>query len=641
LQAQKDQILFTINDQPVYAGEFINMAEKNRSEIKGQQPGLKESLDLFINFKLKVMEARRLGLDTSKQFINEIQSYRKQLARPYLLDPKVTDELVKEAYDRLQWEIRASHILVAVKMDAPPADTLLAYQKAMRIRERLLKGDDFATVAREMSSDPTAKDNGGDLGYFTALQMVYPFENAVYNTKAGEISEPVRTQFGYHILTVTDKRPNRGKVHVAQIWKAYNSMMNEDEKKKVKKEIDQIYQQLKNGADFTELANKYSDDRSSGSNGGVLPWFGFGEMHPDFVEAAFALKKIGDISPPVETNMGYHIIKILGRKPPESYKEAYPKLYKKIKNKPRAQKSEEVVVERLKKEYHFTVNKKNLEEFYRLVDPSIFDARWDPNPALQKRGVLFTIDGHPYLQSDFAKFLALNMKESSIKTIAEYVDKRFDDFVHTKILEYEETKLPEKYPEYRYLIQELEEGSLVFELSNREVFSKASEDTVGLKEFYQAHISDYMQGKRLDALIIHLKGVTPDNNLLKKFRKHTAESCKKGCDIKELQTQLKTIAGDHTDISFDIVPGKFSKGDQWVIDQIKWKKGLSPTVTDHGTQIFVWVNNILNPEPKPFNKIRGEVTADYQDSLDKELVQRLHSKYSIKINKDVLAGIKL
>ncbi len=640
LAQQNEELLLTIGDQPVYKEEFIRLITKNQAAAEIKKTNIQDALDIFINFKLKVTEARALGMDTARQFLGEMSDYRKQLGKPYLLDQEVTEELVREAYERGLWEIRASHILVGVAMDAPPADTLLAYQKAMQLREQLLRGADFQTLARDFSNDPSAVDNGGDLGYFTVMQMVYPFENAVYQTELGGISEPVRTQFGYHILTVTEKRPNQGKVQVAQIYKAFNYTMSDEEKEQVRQQALEIWEQLKAGADFAELANKQSDDRTTGPRGGLIPqWFGFGGMHPEFVDASFKLKNIGDFSEPVMTNMGYHVIKLVNKRDPESFEAQYPALLKSVKNSDRSQKSEQVVVEKLKKEYGFTLNQKAYEEFYRLVDPSVFSGKWDPNPAMQKREVLFTLNGKSFIQADFARFLALNMRQTRETTVAEFVDQKFNAFVHSQVLDYEESMLEKKYPDFKYLMKEFHEGNLIFEVSNLMIWSKAGQDSAGLLQFYHQHVNKYQWSERLNATILRVKGVDASDKTFKEIRKGFEDICKAEQDLEKIRQSTAQLLSGYPGTGFEVSGGKYSRGDNWAVDQIKWKKGMADPLNDGSATLLVWVREVLAQEPKPLNEIRGQVTADYQDHLEKEWIKSLRQKYPVKINEDVLSKI--
>ncbi len=294
-QAQtKDSVLLNVAGNNITKAEFERVYYKNNNkENSNDEKSVREYLDLYINYKLKVKEAEALKMDTAQAFIDELAGYRKQLAQPYLTDKDVNDNLIKEAYDRLQKDVKASHILLKLNPDALPKDTLAAYNRIMKIREKLLKGADFAKMARDSSEDPSAKENSGDLGYFTGMQMVYPFETAAYTTKVGQISMPVRTRFGYHLIKVDDIRPAVGEIHAAHIMIRCTSTDADSIQKEAKRKIDEINGKLKAGAKFEDMVTQYSDDKGSVSNGGILPWFGTGKMVPEFEKAAFALKKEG------------------------------------------------------------------------------------------------------------------------------------------------------------------------------------------------------------------------------------------------------------------------------------------------------------------------------------------------------------
>jgi peptidyl-prolyl cis-trans isomerase SurA len=304
-------------------------------------------------------------------------------------------------------------------------------------------------------------------------------------------------------------------------------------------------------------------------------------------------------------------------------------------------KSESAVIDKLKKEYNYSVNQANLEEFYRLVDPSIFEGRWDGNPALQKTGNLFTLDGHAVTQTEFAKYLILNMKESTVRTVAEYVDDQFDKFSRAKILEYEEQNLDKKYPEFRDLYQEFHDGNLLFEITDKMVWSKAVEDTTGLKNFFTAHPGNYQWPERLDAVIVYAKGFNNLNKMVGEFRSVLQKKCKKGCDGVTIQNTLAEVLGNFDGNSFEIEDILCSKGDNWIIDQVKWKAGASDVISEQDTRIFVWVNKVIPPSVKKLDDIKGQVTADFQDSLEKVWIKALREKYPVKVNQDVLSKIKI
>lgn len=257
------EVLFSINDQPYYTDEFVRVYNKNLDLVKDEsQKDLKQYLELFVGYKLKVNKANKLGLQNGKQYQAELNNYRAQLAKNYLTDSKVTDALIQEGYDRMTKEINASHILIMVDENATPADTLVAYKKITELRTRILNGEEFGKVAQEASQDPSAKDNQGNLGYFTSFRMVYAFESAAYKTPLNQVSLPVRTRFGYHLIKVNDVRDNRGEIFVAHIMLLNPKEGESKSAEEVQKTMQEIYQKLQQGEKFEELAKQFSDRKS-------------------------------------------------------------------------------------------------------------------------------------------------------------------------------------------------------------------------------------------------------------------------------------------------------------------------------------------------------------------------------------------
>jgi peptidyl-prolyl cis-trans isomerase SurA len=370
-QAQdlNNKILMTVGGNKVQAGEFIRMYKK--SIEPGKTLDVDSYLQQFIVFKLKVSDAAALGYDTTKAFRTELSGYRNQLAQNYLTDNEAKEKLLRKTYQRSLTEINAWHILVALAPEALAEDTLKAWQKASDIRERIIKGESFETVARATSDDQSVKINGGNLGYFTVFQMIMPFEDAAYSLKEGSISEPVRTPYGYHIIKVTDKRPSKGRIKVAHIMKNAPPGTGENEAKKAEQEINSIYKKLQDGASFKDLATKYSDHKESAAKGGELDWFGTGEIISDFSEAAFSLRDTGNYTKPVRTIYGWHIIKLLDRRPPGSFEESRSYLESKINQSNLNSLSKKSFIEKLKKEYKFTINQDAYNWFVLNTDTLI------------------------------------------------------------------------------------------------------------------------------------------------------------------------------------------------------------------------------------------------------------------------------
>ena len=463
-QTNKDAVLMTIAGSKVTVKEFESVYHKNNTkETATDNKSLNDYVELFVNFKLKVREAEELGLDTAKAFKEELAGYRKQLSQPYLTDKDVNEKLLTETYNRLKEDIHASHILVKVNETALPKDTLEAYTKIMKIRARILKGEDFNKVAGEkgVSDDPSAKDNGGDLGYFTALQMVYPFESAAYNTKVGQISMPIRTRYGYHIIKVSDRRPAQGEVLVSHIMvKSPPNMTKEDSLNSYKK-ITQIYDSLKSGkAKFEDMAQKYSDDKASAKKGGELPWFGTYKMPPEFEKAAFALKTKGDLSAVIKTKYGWHIILLKDKRGLASFDDMKSELKGKVTKDSRAQVGRESLIAKLKGEYKFKENTKMRDDFYKVMDTTLFDGKWDVAKAKGLNKTIFTLNDKNYTQTDFASYIANHQSKRPKSDFVMVVNQFYKQFVDETVISFEEARLDAKYPEFKSLMQEYRDGIL-------------------------------------------------------------------------------------------------------------------------------------------------------------------------------------
>lgn len=504
VEQHDDPVLLRIEDSEVTRSEFEKIYRRNNLDLMVNDPKeVDEYLEMYINFRLKVREAKSLGLDTNESFIEELQGYRQQLAQQYLRDREVTEALVREAWERSQYDIRASHLLINLDAYAPPEDTLAVYNKIMELRQRALDGESFAGLATEYSDDTHARDteatgnrpprkgNAGDLGYFSALNMVYPFESAAYNTPVGEISLPVRTSFGYHLVKVANRQPAMGTARVAHIMLMTPDGTEEDELIEKEQQINDLYKSILSGEDFGELAAEYSDDRQSAQRKGELPAFNSNRMVPQFIEAINDLDEPGDISPPVRSDFGWHIIKLIEKTPPPSFDEAYDNLKRRIERDARSQLSETVVIDRLKEEYGFTYDINALRDFYEVVDESIFRSEWDKTEAGGLDKQLISFGSKVMGQQDFAKFLYEKQRNQDAENIASYVYRRYNEFVKEHILAYENERLEEKYPEFKRVMQEYHDGILLFEITDQEVWSRATADSDGLRAFFEANKDRY------------------------------------------------------------------------------------------------------------------------------------------------------
>lgn len=643
-QTGDDPVLMKIAEKPVTVSEFQSIFKKNNSSLDGNvdQKSVDEYVSLFVNFKLKVKEAEELGLDTSKQFRDELTGYRKQLAQPYLIDKNLNEDLIKEAYDRLQSDVKASHILIKLTPEASPQDTLIAYNKIMKILKRVKGGEDFSRISKE--SVKTDKEIiAEDLGYFTAFQMVYPFETAAYNTKPGETSEPVRTKFGYHIVKVHEKRPARGQIRVAHIMVRTPERPNDDQKQAAKAKADSIYSRLiNNNEDFSSLAKAVSDDAGSAKKGGTLPWFGVGPMgvDVDFEDAAFGLKNINDISKPVQSKYGWHIIKKLEHKGIGTYEEAKADIKSKIARDGRGSKTRESLVSKLKEEYGVTPDMAKAKEFSKLIDSAYFSGEWNMEKAKGLDKPLFTINDTKYskksktfTQKDFAQFLDNNKRKQEKTDATLLVNTMFSKFLEEEIIKFEESILEAKYPEYRMLLQEYRDGILLFDLMDKKVWSRAVNDSIGLNEYYEKNRNHFLWDERLDAVIY----TCTNEEIAKKTRELLKKQEKKNFPDSDL---LKEINKDSGAVHLTIIAEKFLKGDNEYIDKIIWSPGITENMNVNGQIIFVKVKAKLAPEPKTLKEARGLVTAEYQKFLEEEWIKSLQAKYPVEVNRELLSKIK-
>lgn len=631
----QDPVLMIIAGKPIYKSEFQSIYSKNNSkDAAAEGKTVNDYVQLFVNFKLKVKEAEVMGLDTLSQFKSEFEGYKKQLAQPYLTDNEVNDQLLKEAYERMKVDVRASHLLINCGTNVLPKDSLAAYNKALMARNKILKGEDFGKLSRQISDDPSAKENGGDLGYFTAMQMVYPFENVAYATKVGEVSMPVRTRFGYHLIKVFERRPNQGQLLAAHIMIRYTPEMKKEDSLNAKIKIDEIYTKLKNGDDFAQLASQFSDDKGSKTKGGELPLFGTGRMVLEFEKPAFELAKNGDYSVPVLTQYGWHIIKRLEKKNLGTFEELKPELKAKVTKDTRSQKSKESLIVKIKKEYDFKENLKSRDEFFTALDSSYFEGKWDATKASKLNKELFSIGDKKYTQTDFKKYLESHQSKRPKTTFTSIVIDMYKLYTDEVVMAYKESKLESTQPEFKNILAEYRDGILLFDLTDKKVWSKAIKDTVGLKEFYEKNKSKYMWNERLDAAVYTC--AIPE--IAKQVHKELALR-KKNKSKKTDDDLLKEINKD-SQLNLKIEKSKFNKGENEAVDKTKWVLGIGADMEMNKQTVFVVVNKVISPEPKSLSESKGLVTADYQTELEKYWVEELRKKYTVTVNNDVLQTIK-
>lgn len=652
IQAQTDiakstdnEYVLTVGGEGVTLEDFKHIYGKNNRDSVVTRELLDDYMELFVKFKLKVKEAEYLGMDTVADYIKELEGYRKQLARPYLVDMNLLDELVKEAFDRQQEEIHARHILVSVDPEALPADTMRAWRRISLLKGRVEAGEDFTEVATSKggSDDPSVKDNGGDLGWFTAFSMIYNFEVAAYATPVGEISNIVRTRFGYHFLKVDGRRDARGEVQVAHIMVRVPDVTDKAMLESSKAKIDAVSEFLQAGETFESLALKYSDDATTASKGGVLPWFGTGKMVEEFENTSFALAQNGDISEPFLSSYGWHIVKRLGFKELESFDDVRNSLKKKVSRDSRADKTRSSFLKKLKTEYGFTQDARrtsNLVVSVNKTDSVFHKGHPIDNVSKSELGrTLFSIDGNKTTVRDFINY-ANSQKIRGVNRPSEMILKSLiHQMVEEKLLAYENERLEEKHDDFRLLIEEYHDGILLFELTDNKVWSRAVRDTSGLEEYHANNSELFMWPERLDIAVYTCE----DAKLAKKVKK----GVKKNDDIEAMRRELIGERPLAIRIETALYPEGINTWADTVFDAIK--KGdfdleskaprfMTFEVGEEGI-VLIDVRKRVPPTPKTLEEARGQVIASYQDHLEKEWIMALRRKYQVEINTAVLYSL--
>lgn len=623
----EDPVIMKVNGKDVTKAEFEYIYRKNNQQ-QIDNKSLDDYLVLFKNFKLKVSEAESMGLDTTIAFKTELEGYRKQLANPYLVDRQVDDQLALEAYNRLKENVEVSHILFRIPENATPADTFKIYQKADSVLNLIRKGQDFATLAKQYSEDPSAARNAGYLGFITGFMTVYPFESAAYNTPAGSVTGPVRSQFGYHLVKVSSRRSDPGQVLTAHIMKATSPNAPEEQRKKAEQEIREIYDQIMQGGDFAAIAKEKSDDPGSAQKGGELPWFGSGRMVKEFEDVAFSLKEKGDISAPVLSPFGWHIVKLLDRKQLEPFSEKKAELLRRIARDERGNKGQLSLIEKLKKEYNLTLNQPVVDRMVKLTEAynpkdSVFMSKIEGDSE-----ALLTINGQPYAVSDFAVYLKKQFNAENMPA-ADYLNDKINAFAGKSILDYEDSQLESKYADFRNLMNEYRDGILLFEVSNREVWDKASKDTQGLSDFFKKNKKKYnWKEPRYKGYVVSCK-----NDSVASLAKVKIASYPQDSVVYYLQKEFNNDSIKNVKVE----KGLYLKGDNQWVDQAVFTIG-SPAVNEDFPVVFV-SGKLLKKGPESYQDVRGLVTADYQNYLENRWIKALNKKYPVEINKDVVKTV--
>lgn len=609
----------TVDGQSVYASEFKRVYNKNLDLVADNgQEGIDSYMQLFKNYKLKLAAAHELGLEERADLKKELEGYKNQLAENLMMDSPVTDELVQEAYSHMINEVKASHIMVAVSANSRPADTLNAYKKIKEIRQKLVNGADFEKLARAESEDPSVATNGGDLGWFSAFKMVYPFEKAAYSTPVGEISAIVRSDFGYHVLKTTAKRKSRGEVEAAHIMLALNKKegVNDQERR-----IWEIYQKLQQGESFDILARKYSEDTKTAKRGGVLDPFAAGGLSsPVFEEEAFALENPGDISKPFKSAVGWHIVKLIAKHPIDSLENLRPLIEDKIKSDSRSRLLEKALDQKLQKELHPWENDTILAQIGKEF--ALAQRKKDQSPLLIVQGDTVTV-------AKFANFLANDRWFAPIqKTDTVALKSGYNRFKATVLRNYYKEHLAETNEEYAQITKEYREGILLFALMEEKIWNPAKEDSVGLSQFFEKHREDYIRPEKYEVLVVN------SNDLAS--AKEARKLLKKGSSNQAIKDGLNQNGEVHVFFTKAMV----TQDDTLLPKDYRVKKGVSKIYKSAKEYAVIDLKNVVAAQNMNLDDVRGQVIGDYQRDLEDKWLKELQKEHSLEVNKTVFESLK-
>ncbi|SDH35965.1 peptidyl-prolyl cis-trans isomerase SurA [Winogradskyella thalassocola] len=619
-----DAVLLKVDGEPIMASEFLRVYNKNLDLVQDEsQKDIDGYLKLFTEYQLKLKEAKRLKLDEDKNYQREFSRYKKQLISNYISENKVTEHLVNEAYDRSNLDINASHILV--RLDPSVKDTLNAYNEVLALRNRVLE-EGFDKVKAEMHNGNTIFLE--DLGYFSAFKMVYDFETAAYNTKAGEISMPFRTQFGYHVVKVNDRRPSRGTITVAHIMVNLNpkdSLANPEGR------INDIYKKLNQGESFDALAKQFSEDKSSAREGGKIAPFKSGQLSSaEFEDTAFALKNDGDVSKPFKSAYGWHIVKRIELQPIEPLENVKDAFESKVKRDSRSKLIQEALITKLTDKYKITYNSEAKSYFTSILSNEFYSRTWSLPADFKVNETLFSINKTAFTYEDFGKHLVNAQRIYSGKTIPfqTIIDKEFDSYFEKSILQYREDNLEVENIEYANILKEYRDGLLLFDLMENEVWNKASKDSTGIETYYSKNQSNYQWTERIEVIMAS----SADKSQMKKILK----MMKKGESEDAIKNKLNT--SDKQNVIF--TKGTYTLDNPILPSNLEAKKGISEIYKHNEAFHVINVVEVLPAGQKTLEEAKGNVINDYQTEIETNWINELYNRFKIEVNQETLKAVK-
>ncbi len=619
------QTLFSYGKHKVDKQEFLDAYHKNNLESSNLQ-SLHDYLDLYIAFKLKVQAARDQKLDTLSQQKADLLSFRQQIEADYLTDKKLVQSLIREAFLRSQKDIRISHIFISFgendSFEGETKDTLTAFKQISKAYAALKNGENFSEIALACSADPSVSINKGDIGFITVFSLPYEFENIVYSLKEGEFSASYKSSAGYHIFKKTEERKAWGKVRVAQILLGYSPHSSQKERLANRVLADSLYNAIRQGTDFSSLAKKYSSERNAYETGGVIPDINVGRYDPVFEKAVFSLNSDGEVSLPVETEFGIHILKRIRRIPVSDNSQQADRLFKEeVIQDGRIVQGKDQFTQHILNTVNYKKRWLKDTVLWQVSDSFLWRDTFIPQGNIAEKTVLFSVDREDKTVVDWLEFLR-SVKNKYLLPFP-YAD-LMKQFVVRSATSYYQNNLELYNADFRNKMNEFSDGNLLFEIMEREVWSKAAKDNEGLKQYYEKHLKNYVWGPSAGVIFITTADSLTAVEVIKDIRNYSrnwrslTESTSGKIIADSTRFELEQIPGADRSIQ----PGYVTKP----VENI-----------ENGSFSFMYITKVYpQREQKSFEEARGTVINDYQIMLEEAYIQRLKRKYPVRINEKVL-----
>ena len=610
--------LMTIGNQNISVKEFLRVYNKNINLVQDQnQKDIDYYINLYSKYKLKLIEAKELGYDLKDSYKKEFNSYKNQLSNAYTTDKEVTESLVKEAYNRTANEIKAQHILVRFQDNQ---DSLLAYEKIQSLRPRLIN-EDFLKLRRSLHDGKSIFIE--DLGYFSAFKMVYNFENAAFKTPVGQTSEPFKTQFGYHVVKVLNKRPSKGKVQVAHIMIANTQ---KDSTLIPENRIKELYNLLQQGSSFENLAKQYSDDKGSSSRGGVMNPFGSGDISSEiFVDTAFELNEIGALSNPIQTQFGWHILKLISRSPIKPFEEIKMELEQKVKRDARSSIIREKMLEKLMQRYE--ISQPDLNQFSQQFERNDPESDWVLEDSISQK-IFLKIESKIFTIKDFLAFL--NKRKRSFKKSTDknqLIAKQYENFLEDKLFEYKKDNLINENEDYANILKEYEEGLLLFDIMQDKIWNSAKKDSLGLKQYFKDNVSKFTSTAKVSGTLVR----SNDKNQLIRVQNLWMDGATNEAISDQINSESQLIIFSNGDFELD---------NSLLPQNTNLELGISEIYKLDTNYVILNITSLTAAEVLSFEDSRGAVISEYQTVLESDWIKALRIKYKVNIDNKILKKLK-